>query len=264
MPYARIPNELKLYYEENGKGEPVIFLHGFTLDIRQWECELEVFGRGWRAIAYDALGHGKSSTPDTGYGRDDRVEHLRAFIDALGLERAHVVGLSMGGVTAIGFALAYPERLRSMTLVSTGAAGYGVGKKIQLVDQAAREKGLEAAREKWKRTTLSYYTSEKRRIRDLMQRMIDEHSGAIWADPMRGKYPKSNDLQNVHRIETPTLLLAGTLDRIFLPLAHKLDKRLPNSRLQVFEDVGHMINLEAPERFERSVKQFLETIAPGG
>jgi pimeloyl-ACP methyl ester carboxylesterase len=151
-----------------------------------------------------------------------------------------------------------------MTLVSTGAAGYGVGKKIQLVDQAAREKGLEAAREKWKRTTLSYYTSEKRRIRELMQRMIDEHSGAIWADPMRGKYPKSNDLENVHRIETPTLIQAGTLDRIFLPLAHKLDRRLPNSRLQVFEEVGHMINLEAPERFEQSVKQFLETVEPVG
>ncbi len=261
MPFAQIPGGLKLYYEEHGSGQPIIFLHGFTLDLRQWQRELEVFGKDWRAIAFDALGHGQSSAPETGYGRGDRVEHLRAFMDALGLEKAHVVGLSMGGSTAIGFALAYPDRLHSLILVSTGAAGYSVGRKIQLVDQAARERGVEAAKEKWKRTTLSYYTSERKQIRELMRRMIDEHSGAIWTDPMRGRYPRTVDLDNVHRIQTPTLILVGRLDRIFLPLARELRDRIPGAHIEEFDDVGHMINLEVPERFERSVKQFLESLA---
>jgi 3-oxoadipate enol-lactonase len=263
MPFAQIPGGLKLYYEENGSGEPVIFLHGFTLDVRQWQRELEVFGQNWRAMAFDALGHGQSSAPATGYGRADRVEHLRAFMEALGLKRAHIVGLSMGGATAIGFALAYPERLHSLTLVSPGAAGYSVGRKIELVDREEQERGVMAAREMWKRTTLSWYRSDKKHLKQLMEQMMDEHSGAIWTDPMRGKYPRANDLEQVHRISAPTLILTGRLDRIFLPLAEALHQRIPGAQLEVFEGVGHMINLEAPERFEQTVKRFLEAVRAG-
>ena len=85
-----------------------------------------------------------------------------------------------------------------------------------------------------------------------------EHSGAIWKDSMRGKYPKTNDLERVSEIKVPTAIFSGELDKIFLPLAIKLNKMIPDSRLYIFESVGHMLNLEAPKRFRDEIKLFLE------
>ncbi|MFZ5979117.1 MAG: alpha/beta fold hydrolase, partial [Candidatus Zixiibacteriota bacterium] len=113
-----------MYYEEYGTGEPVVFLHGFTLDHRMWTPQIEFFRPYYRLLIPDARGHGRSDAPATGYGRRDRVEDLKRFADKLKIDRFHAVGLSMGGSTSLGLALDSPERLKSMTLVSSGAAGY--------------------------------------------------------------------------------------------------------------------------------------------
>jgi len=265
MPYADLKS-LRLYYEEywsatepfNIKAPPVLFLHGFTLDHRMWAAQAAFFHDRYRVILLDSRGHGLSDAPETGYSRAHRVEDLQRFIDHLQIERFHLVGLSMGGSTGIGYALKHQDRLASLTLVSTGAAGYNVGKKISRIDRIAREKGVEAAQKKWKDIALGWYRQDKKEIRDLMERMINEHSGAVWRDPMRGRYPREYDVEKVHAITVPTMIFAGAADRIFLPLARLLNERIPNSRLRVYDDVGHMVNLEAPERFNRELKRFLE------
>ena len=267
MPYADLKS-LRLYYEEyrpaaepfNIKAPSVLFLHGFTLDHRMWAAQAAFFHDRYRVILLDSRGHGLSDAPETGYSRAHRVEDLQRFIDHLQIERYHLVGLSMGGSTGIGYALKHQDQLASLTLVSTGAAGYKVGKKISRIDRIAREKGVEAAQKKWKGIALGWYRQDKKEIRDLMERMINEHSGAVWSDPMRGRYPREYDVEKVHAITVPTMLFAGAADRIFLPLARLLNERIPNSRLRVYDDVGHMVNLEAPERFNRELKQFLEQV----
>jgi pimeloyl-ACP methyl ester carboxylesterase len=267
MPYADLKS-LKLHYEEYRpaaepskiKAPPVLFLHGFTLDHHMWQPQAVFFQNERRVILVDARGHGLSDAPETGYSRAHRVEDLQRFIDHLQIERFHLVGLSMGGSTGIGYALKHQDRLASLTLVSTGAAGYNVGKKISRIDRIAREKGVEAAQKKWKDIALGWYRQDKKEIRDLMERMINEHSGAVWRDPMRGRYPREYDVEKVHAITVPTMIFAGAADRIFLPLARLLNERIPNSRLRVYDDVGHMVNLEAPERFNRELKQFLEQV----
>ncbi|HWR81665.1 MAG TPA: alpha/beta hydrolase [Candidatus Deferrimicrobium sp.] len=267
MPFVQLPH-LKVYYDEfvpvaspEKTILPLIFLHGFTLDHRMWGPQTAYFSKQFRVIVPDARGHGLSEAPETGYSRADRVEDVKQLVDALGIERFHLIGLSMGGTTAIGFALKYQERLASLTLVSPGAAGYDAGKKIAHIDQLAREKGIEAARRKWKEIALSWYRQEKPELRELMARMIDEHSGAIWRDRRRGRYPRENDLERVHNITVPTLIVAGEADRIFLPLARLLHQRITDSKLIVCNDVGHMVNLEAPERFNRDLVSFLEAVA---
>jgi pimeloyl-ACP methyl ester carboxylesterase len=204
------------------------------------------------------MGHGKSDAPETGYSRADRVEHLRAFVAALSIERFHLVGLSMGGTTAIGYALRFGEQLESLTLVSTAVAGWKASNKVSLVDRLAREKGLEVARRKWKQITLLYYKHEHQDIKQLMEEMVDDHSGAIWLDPMRGKYNREYDLEKVHEISVPTMIMVGSLDRIFVPLAHTLHEQIPESRLLVYENVGHMLNMEQPDRFNADLDAFLK------
>jgi len=273
VPYVDV-GEFKLYYQETlpppslgGVQEslpPVVFMHGFTLDHRMWSPQAEQFGQTHRVICMDARGHGKSDAPKTGYSRADRVEDLKRLVDALGIERFHLVGLSMGGTTSIGYALKYQDRLASLTLVSSAAAGWDASSKVPLVDKIARDKGLEAARRKWKQITLAFYKEDRRDIKTLMNRMVDDFSGATWMDPMRGRYTRDNDLPNMHKITVPTQIIVGELDRIFVPLAAQIHERIESSSLQVYPEVGHMVNLEAPERFNRDLEAFLNRVERNG
>lgn len=263
MPHIKT-NDIQTFYldypaENGGDRPPIIFLHGFTLDHRMWGAEALSFKKKYRLILPDARGHGQSDIPKTNYSRDHRVQDLAALIDGLKLERVHLVGLSMGGSTAIGYALKRQDRLASLTLVSSGAAGYGAGKKLDRLDRMAREASVDEAKETWMEWSLAWYNTPARApIAEKMRRMMEEHTGAVWADHMRGKYPRTYDLDHVHTIETPTLIIAGSLDRIFVPLAQKLAEKMPNAKLVQFENVGHMVNMEAPERFTRELELFLE------
>ena len=246
---------------DNKTGLPLVFMHGFTLDHRMWQAQATFFGKTHRVLTLDAMGHGKSDAPETGYCRADHVEHLRGFVDALGIDRFHLAGLSMGGTTAIGFALKYQERLASLTLVSSAAAGWDASNKVSLVDRLAREKGLERARRKWKDITLLFYKKDHHDIKRLMEQMIDDHSGAIWMDPMRGYYQRDNDLPNIHKITIPTAIFVGELDRIFVPLAQQMHKSISGSVLHIYEKAGHMLNMEAPQRFNRDLADFLNRVS---
>ncbi len=257
MPNANL-GENSLYYEECGTGKPLIFLHGFSLDRRMWEPQAPFFQDKYRVIRLDALGHGRSDCPKTGYSRAHRVEDLAKFVDTLKIDRFHLVGLSMGGSTAIGFALKHQERLVSLTLASTGAAGYSVSRKFEKLDQVARKEGVELARQKWLDWSLAWYRRDRKDVGQLIETMMDNYSGTVWADPMRGRYPKEQDLDRVHKIAVPTLILAGGLDRVFATLAKKLNRRITGSLLSVYEGVGHMLNLEEPDRFNSDLGAFLE------
>jgi len=263
MPFADIGNDVKLYYDEylpqqGGIATPIVFLHGFTLDRRMWQSQIAFFKDKYHLIILDAKGHGKSSAPATGYSRADRIEDLHRFVNVLGLSPFHLVGLSMGGSTSLGFSLLYPELLRSITLASASATGYKIGPKISRIDKMVKEKGLEAARKKWIQYAVNYYSKEQKAIKENLRLMMQEHSGAPWMDKMRGKYPKpDNDLERVLSLKIPTKIFAGTEDKIFEPLAHILESKISNSSLSVYDGIGHMINMEAPQRFNRDLEEFL-------
>jgi len=264
MPYADLKTH-RLYYEgfpsenDNAGRHPIVFLHGFTLDRRSWQADAEFFSQWYRTLTLDFKGHGRSDAPQSGYSRAHRVEDVLGFMDAIGLDKVHMVGLSMGGTTALGFALKYPERLASMTLVGTSAAGFDPGPRIGHLDKLAREQGPDEAKKKWMEVALMWYKKDLAEVRDLIRQMIEDHSGAFWRDPMRGKYPREYDLKVVDRIKTPTLIQIGELDRIFLPLSRQLHELISGSKLIVYENAGHVVNLEIPDRFRADLKVFLDT-----
>ncbi len=265
MPFADLKTH-RLYYEDfpsetgNAGRHPIVFLHGFTLDRRSWQADAKFFSRWYRTLTLDFKGHGRSDAPQSGYSRAHRVEDVLGFLDATGLDKVHMVGLSMGGTTALGFSLKYPERLASMTLVGTSAAGFDPGPRIGHLDKLAREQGPDEAKKKWMEVALMWYKKDLAEVRDLIRRMIEDHSGAFWRDPMRGKYPREYDLKVVDRIKTPTLIQIGELDRIFLPLSKQLHQLISGSKLIVYEKTGHVVNLEIPSRFRTDLKAFLDTI----
>lgn len=258
MPFADIG--IRVFYEDAGNSEAaeaIFLLHGFTLDSRSWPRANEFLGDNYRLVIPDSRGHGRSEAPSTGYTRDERAEDVVRLADHLNIEQFHVVGLSMGGSTAIGLALNHPGRLLSLTLVSSGAAGFNAGKKLSKIDRMAKDESVEVAKRKWIEWSLAFYNEYKPEVARLLGDMMEEHSGAIWADLMRGKYPKTYDLDRVHEIKLLTLIIAGKLDRIFIPLAEQLAERIEKSRLLLYEQTGHIINLECPDRFYADVELFI-------
>ena len=253
-----ITEEVELYYESKGDGIPLVFLHGFTLDRRMWRRQVDYFSGKYRALCYDSRGHGKSSCPKSGYSRQDRVTDLKNFADRLSLERFHLVGLSMGGATALGYAINYPERLLSLTLVDTAAGGYRPPGKYRDYREVALCKGVDEAKRRWIRTTLFFYANRNEDLREELADIMAGHCGHLWLDPRRGKYNDGDDVELSRKIKIPTLIFVGEKDRYFIPLARTLHKNIEDSELDVIPGVGHMSNMEAPERFNRRLEQFLE------
>ena len=258
MPYVNL-GAYKFYYTEYGdkNNQPVVLLHAFTLDSRMWEADARELSKQYYVIAIDAKGHGKSDAPESGYTRDERVTDLEQVLNLLELPKVHLVGLSYGGTTALGFALKLPERLYSLTLIGTSAGGYKLGTKMSKIDEIAKNQGVEVAKERWIKSSLLWYTNEQEHIRKLVETMMLEHSGAVWKDPVRGYYPQLNDIEIVNSITTPTKIMVGDSDKIFLPLSKILHKSILNSELTIIPDCGHLVNLEKPEVFQQELLEFL-------
>ena len=136
MPHVTAGDGVKLYYEETGSGIPVVFVHEFGGDSRSWEPQVRHFARNYRCIVYNARGYPPSDVPDDVemYGQDRARDDLLAVLDGLGIDRAHIVGLSMGGFAALHFGFRYPERALSLVV-----AGAGYGAHPDVCEQFARE-----------------------------------------------------------------------------------------------------------------------------
>lgn len=250
--------EVEIYYEEKGAGQPLVFLHGLTLDRRMWRRQIDYFSSKFRVIAYDSRGHGRSSCPETGYALADRVSDLKNLAAVLKLSRFHLVGLSMGGATALSYAIDDQSSLLSLTLVDTGAAGYQPPTKIRDMREVALSLGVEEAKRRWIRTTLFYYANRNEEIRRELAEMMAGHCGRLWLDPKRGQYPQRDDVELSKTLSLPTLIFVGEKDRFFLPLAKTLHRHIETSELDIIPGVGHMLNMEAPDRFNFRLEQFLQ------
>src|SRR6185503_4957044 len=143
MPQLVTDDGVTLHYEERGAGLPVVFVHEFAGDHRSWEAQLRFFGRRYRCVAYNARGYPPSEVPEDPerYSQARARDDIRAVLDALGIDKAHIVGLSMGGFATLHFGFTYPERARSLVI-----AGCGYGAQPDKRAQFAAEAEASAAR----------------------------------------------------------------------------------------------------------------------
>src|SRR6185436_19649625 len=128
---------VKLHYEEVGSGTPIVFVHEFAGDCRSWEAQMRYFGRRYRCIAFNARGYTPSDVPDdvTKYSQERARDDIKAVLDGLKLDKAHIVGLSMGGFATLHFGFTYPQRARSLVVAG---CGYGAApdKRAQFTQEA--------------------------------------------------------------------------------------------------------------------------------
>jgi pimeloyl-ACP methyl ester carboxylesterase len=275
MGYATTDDGVRLYYEETGEGVPLVFVHEFAGDHRSWEPQVRFFARRHRCITYAARGYPPSDVPESvaSYSQKRAAADIGAVLDGAGIDRAHVVGLSMGAFATLHFGLDYPER--ALSLVAAGV-GYGAEKTREAAFRQGAEEAARGFETKGSKAFAEIYGSSAARVqleakdprgwREFVGQLA-EHSALGAANTMRGVQatrPSLYDLEDrFGTLALPTLIIAGDEDDNSLQPSLFLKLAIPASGLLVLPKTGHTINLEEPDLFNRAVADFLAQVGAG-
>ncbi len=256
MPYLE-QEDRKLYYEQTGKGDLIILIHGIALSSESWLDIPELLARNYTVVTYDLRGHGKSFAPDTGYSYRDHVNDLKALIAELGKKRVHLLAHSLGGAIAVKYALHQPDAVRSLVLAAPHVVGYRDYQNWPNVYRTARNIDIDQARIQWETFRLFSRVDRESAEWKVFLKCLKAFSGKPWTDPEAFKYMDESDMKLLDKLTMRTLVLCGRDDVDFLPLAKLVNARLTNGSLYEIPDCGHMIHYEKPEIFRREVGAFL-------
>ena len=257
----------KLAYDEAGQGDAIVMIHGGLLTKEMWDGPFQELAKSYRVVRYDARNHGRSPSEK---GDFFHFKDLDALMDGLHIEKAVIMGLSMGGYVATDFVLRHPDKVSGLILVAPGLSGYDFhGPEfeafIERYNAAAasgdKDKIAEAFMEAW-------VYGPKRKAEDLPQALRDKVMGMI-----RQSMETHNDEAVEYRplplaagrlseIKAPTLAIVGDLDMPgILEIVDLLGKNLPNFEKVVIPGVAHMVSLEKPAEFDAAVRAFLKKVS---
>jgi len=269
MPFATTDDGVRLHYEEAGHGRPLVFVHEFGGDLRSWEPQLRSFARYYRCIAFNARGYPPSDVPEnvTQYSVARAADDIAAVLDHLSLERAHIVGLSMGGFATLHFGLRHHDRAYSLAICG---CGYGAEKdKRARFQQDSEDLAARFERDGSAKVADHYalgaarvqlQNKDPRGWREFAERLA-EHSPKGSANTLRGvqaRRPSLYDLvERMAQITVPVLIVTGDEDEACLQPGILMKHTIATSGLVVLPKTGHLVNLEEPALFNRTLREFL-------
>lgn len=256
--YAEV-NGTRLYYDVSGDGPPLVLVHGRGLDRRMWDDQLAPLAERFRVIRYDVRAHGRSALPGETPFR--HADDLRALLDRLGVERADVVGLSMGGRIAVEFALLYPAMTDRLVLLDASLDGFAFGDawnaSFDAIAATGRSDGPAAANEQWLAHDL-FAPARASACRERLEKIARDSPGWIWAhsSPLIPFAPPA--IERLGEIRSPTLVIVGEHDLPdFHRVADALAAGIPAARKVVVPGAGHMSNMERPAEVNAELLVFL-------
>ena len=266
---------VRLYCEETGSGAPIVFVHEFGGDLRSYEPQMRFFSRRYRCIAYNARGYPPSDVPETveSYSQERARDDIRCVLDAMNIEKAHLVGVSMGAFAVLHFGFAYPER--ALSLVVAGC-GYGAepGERERFVHDTLRtaseigDKGMATVSKTYGAGPgrVQYRSKDPRGYAEFLQRLA-EHSSLGSANTMRGVQARRPSLwdfvDNMKVLDVPTLVATGDEDVPCLQPGLLMKRNIKGAGLVVLPNTGHALNLEEPELFNRFCSEFFHQVESG-
>ena len=272
MPKATI-NGVEIYYEEHGAGEPLVWTHEYAGDYRSWAPQVRALSRRYRVITYSNRGYLPSAVPSdpAAYSQEQLVDDLRGLLDHLGIERAHIGGLSMGGSVTLVFSLTHPERCRSAII-----AGCGNGSDDPDTFRANGEVLIASLREQgFAKFADTYARGPQRKqflakdphgwaeFRDNLAQHSDEGSILIFDNVQRKRPPIYAFEEQMRRSAVPTLIIVGDEDEGCLLPGLFMKRHIRTAGLAMLPMTGHTLNLEEPERFNTLVLDFLTLVEQG-
>jgi pimeloyl-ACP methyl ester carboxylesterase len=254
-------NGTRLFYEVRGMGPALVLIHGGQLDCRMWGDQFATFSRHFRVIRYDVRGYGGSFRPDKPYS--DAAD-LAALLDYLKVDKAHLVGLSLGGRIAVDFAVSHPTRVSSMTLAGPGLSGYeppgGAESDLRMweIVKAARDAGPEQAAVLWLKDPFMAPAMEQARLAPVLRRIALENAHCWLETPVLQRPPSPVAAARLGEIKVPTLLVIGDRDVPQIKATvETLERGISGARNVSIRAAGHMVNMENPEAFDEAVLGFL-------
>ncbi len=263
-----IGKDTYLYYEEKGEGEPVVFIHGHSLNHRMWDAQFYEFARHYRAIRYDLRGYGYSS-PQAEHEQFTHAEDLVKLLDALQIEKTHLIGLSLGGYIGTDMLGWFPDKILSAVLVSGHIRHVPKPslpmdtEEIQRRNQeilAVKEKGIEAMKREWFEALMKSGGSAREAIRIPLWNMV--YQWDAWQSLHKEVRVTAGDdayeLLKIHRPEIPVLVVEGRSEHNYAPDPSEILTHLPFGEFILMEDAGHMLTMEQPEKFNETVLNFLK------
>jgi len=249
-------NGIELYYEISGQGYPLVFLHGFSSTHRMWQSQISALSRDYRFLIYDARGHGLSESPISvdKYSADIVAEDLYQLLWTLGIERAVIGGLSMGGYESLRFYLTHPEMVTALILMDTGP-GYrnpahrnDWNQRQEKFAKQLETGGIEVLAENAPTETGREIMLKQNPVglAHMARTVVAQHDSRV--------------IDSLGEIRVPTLILVGENDTPFLSAAQYMTKKIPGAEQIIIPDAGHASNVDNAEVFNKAVLDFLRKL----
>lgn len=263
MPLAKL-NSININYEVEGRGEPLVMIMGFSATRSGWIRQIPFFKKHYRVITLDNRGVGKSDKPPGPYSTTMMADDTVGLMDLLGIEKAHVMGASMGGMIAQEVAINYPQRVTKLILACTYASQNETSGDTQ---EQARFLQLSPGEKASAMIGLAFNKPLYRFIFGLLARVQTRFGGTSGTAGIAGQSEacrKHNTLDRLPLITAPTLVIVGTGDRIIEPVSSEvIAGRIPNAKLVRIEGGSHCFSFEMKNEFNREVLNFLKCDASG-
>ena len=274
MPMVTTDDDVKLYYEVTGTGDPILFVHEFGGHHLSWEPQVRYFSRRYRCITYAARGWPPSDVPDPvdAYSQERAADDAASVLRGIGISRAHLVGLSMGATAAIEFGIRHPQMVLSLTAAATGsgastdaAAKRRFQEECESFAERIEREGMAAMAELYCAgpARVQYRDKDPRGWAEF-KRQFAEGSATGHARTMRGvqsrRVPLFERKTELAAIPVPMLVIAGDEDDSTLDLAVFLKRTVPRCGLLMLPKTGHGINLEEPAVFNAGVENFIHAV----
>ncbi len=257
MPKTLI-NGINLYYEDNGSGFPVVLTHGYAGTTKSWDGQVAAFSQKYHFITYDMRGHGHTDTPDdlSQYILDIMVEDIYQLLRHLGIQKAVVGGLSLGGYLTLHFYNQHPDMTAAIILMDTGP-GYRTPVNAKDWNQTRMDcarlletQGMKGFMES-EYSRNDYYTTPE---------VMVKHNPKGLANISRGVMINPWGLDILPNIKVPTLIICGDRDAAFLPATDYMAQKIPAAKKVIVADAGHGVNIDQPQVFKSTVLDFLNDL----
>ena len=261
-------NDTKFYYEIAGEGVPIIFVHGWGLDRRSWNYQFEEYSKQYQVIRYDQRGFGRSAEPVSGE-EYSHAEDLKALMDHLNIEKAHLIGHSFGGRHVTILSVLHPDRVLSLTLADGALHGYQANEDsaeimnwISETWRIGREVGVDAAKERFfygaPEGVLNHALSNPKSAL-ILEEMIRDYSGYNWT--IDNFHVEPQVIDRLGEIKVPTLVIVAELNpKFYHDVADYQHEHIPDSKKVIIKGARHGLMLENPEDFNREVLSFLQSL----
>ena len=278
MSFIKTDDNVELFYESTGEGEPIIFIHEFAGDYRSWEPQVNYFSRYNRCITYNARGYYPSDVPkeEISYSQERAWKDIICIMDQLDIEKAHIVGLSMGGFATLHFGINEPERAKSLVIAGCGYGAIPIDKATYDKKANFSSVALETAKniiQKGMNKVGAEYALGPSRVQfqnkdpkgwQLFNDFLINHDAIGSANTLLGvqnKRPNLYELEKeISNIKTPTLIINGDEDDMCLEVGLFLKRTIKTSGLFIVPKTGHTINLEEPNLFNNYLSEFYSAI----